>query len=74
MNPPSSLSLFIKHRFYGVQYVDCDDRRRQKSLRPKKRTTRVRLIAQMDRLLKEKRKAIRFSANSSLELSERCLC
>ena len=61
MNLSSSLSLFPKHGYYYVQYIDDDGRRRQKSLRTKKKTEAIRLVADLDRVLKEKPKPILFS-------------
>lgn len=61
MNPPSALSLFIKRGFYCVQYIDRDGRRRQKSLQTKKKTAAVRLVAELNRVLKERPKPILFS-------------
>jgi len=71
MNPPSSLSLFTKCGFYCVQYLDCDGRRRQKSLRTKKKTTAIRLAAESNRVLKEKPKPILFSKFKQEFLSSR---
>src|SRR5208283_5576370 len=61
MNPPSSLSLFIKRGFYYVQYIDRDGRRRQKSLQTKNKTAAVRLVVELNRVLKERPKPILFS-------------
>jgi hypothetical protein len=67
MNPPSSLYLFLKRGFYYVQYVDRDGRRGQKSLNTKRKTTAVRRVAMLNRVLIENqnRSSFRKSHRSS---------
>jgi hypothetical protein len=71
MDSPSSLSLFLKRGLYCVRYVDSNGRRRQKSFRPKTRTTGFGLVALLDHLLNEKRKPILFSRFSDEILAHR---
>ena len=65
MIPKTSLSLFIKRGYYCVQFVDSNGRRRQRSLGTKSKVEAIRLVADLQSIVRDKLKPRLFSAFSS---------